>query len=246
MIIDFLFFAIAAYGFLLGFKAGVVKILLTGFSIFIGFVMAVRYTPEMNEILQDMFHIQSSFLPFVSLILAFLVSMIVIRILAQFLEAFLKSMDLDMFNQVAGGLLVSVVLLFLYSGMLWFLQKAEVISTKIEVIDEDWGKNHESNYRLIDPDETLILKDTPDSLYVHETLPMKDEAQDRQLAKTEREKSSYQNSISIKFVNLFLAQFDKFMHSMRDMTNTLWKDMQNMTKDNQDSDLEEEEEYFNN
>lgn len=235
MIIDFLFFAIAAYGFLLGFKAGVVKILLTGFSIFIGFVMAVRFTPNMNSFLQDMFLIQSSFLPFFSLILAFFVSMLVIRLLAQFLEAFLKSMDLDMFNQVAGGLLVSTVLLFLYSGMLWFLQKAEVISTKIEVIDPKWGKSHKSNYRLIDPEETLILKDTPDTLYVHETLPMQDESQDRWLLKTEREKSSYQNSITIKFVNIFLNQFDVFMHTMKDMVAKLWKDMQEMTKEQEEN-----------
>ena len=239
MIIDFLFFAIAAYGFLLGFKAGVLKILLTGFSIFIGFVLAVRYTPEMNEILEDMFHIKSSFLPFISLILSFLVSMIIIRVLAQLLEAFLKSMELDMFNQVAGGLLVSVVLLFLYSGILWFLQKAEVISTKIEVVDPEWGKNHESNYRLIDPEETLIIKDTPDYLHVKETLPLEDEPTDRELAKTEREKSSYQNSISIKFVNVFLEQFDKFMHSMRDMTTKLWQDMKDMTKEKKEAEAEE-------
>ncbi len=237
MIIDFLFFAIAAYGFFLGFKAGVVKILLTGFSIFIGFILAIRFTPDMNSFLQDMFLIKSPFLPFVSLILAFLASMIAIRVLAQFLEAFLKSMDLDLFNNVAGGLLVSAVLLFLYSGMLWFLQKAEVISTKIEVVDTEWGRSHESNYRLIDPEETLILKDTPDTLFVNETLPMEDEATNRWLLKTEREKSGYQNSISIKFVNIFLSQFDVFMHSIRDMTNNLWNDMKNITID------DDEEEY---
>jgi membrane protein required for colicin V production len=231
MIIDFLFVAIAAYGFVLGFKAGVVKILLTGFSVFIGFVLAIRFTPNMNEILQDMFLVKSPFLPFISLILAFLMAMIGIRILAQLLEGILKSMDLDKFNNVAGGLLVSIVLLFLYSGMLWFLQKAQVISTKIEVIDKEWGKKHESNYRLIDPEETLILKDTPDFLYVKETLPMEDEQTDRKLKKTEREKSSFQNSYSIKFVNIFLKQFDVFMHSMRDMTTNLWNDMINMMKE---------------
>ena len=231
MIIDFLFFAIAAYGFFLGFKAGVVKILLTGFSIFIGFVLAVRFTPNMNSVLQDMFLIKSPFLPFVALILTFLIAMLAIRILAQLLEAFLKSMDLDMFNNVAGGLLVSAVLLFLYSGMLWFFQKADVISTKIEVVDMEWGKNHESNYRLVDPEQTLILKDTPDTLFVHETLPQRDESEDRALLKTEREKSSYQNSYSIKFVNIFLRQFDVFMHSMRDMTTNLWNDMRNMIQE---------------
>ena len=115
--------------------------------------------------------------------------------------------------------------------MLWFFQKADVISTKIEVVDMEWGKNHESNYRLVDPEQTLILKDTPDTLFVHETLPQRDESEDRALLKTEREKSSYQNSYSIKFVNIFLRQFDVFMHSMRDMTTNLWNDMRNMIQE---------------
>jgi membrane protein required for colicin V production len=231
MIIDFVFFAIAAYGFLVGFKAGVVNILLTGFSIFSGFVLAVRFTSSMYVFLKDMFLLDSAILPFIAFILAFVFSMLIIRFMAEFLEVFLKSMGLDMFDQVAGGLLVSLVSLFLYSGMLWFLQKAEVISAKIEVIDEVWAKKNALNYRLINPDEILIVKDTPDSLHVFETLPFADEAIHRVLAKTPREKSSYHNSISIAVVNIFLYQFDKFMHSLRDMTNILWKDIKELTKD---------------
>ncbi len=228
MIIDILFVAILAYGFFLGYRAGIVKILLTFFSIFIGLFLAVQYTSEMNELIKDFFRLKGTFLPIVSFFMTFVVSMLGLRLFAQLLEAILKSMDLDFFNQITGGVVVASILLFLYSGMLWFLQKAEIISNDIEVIDRILGDPRDSYIRAIDPDNTVIIQDLPDTLCVLETLPNAEAEDYRYLQKASSEKTSYQSSRTIPFVNLFLEQFDVFMYTMQHMGENLKKEMKEL------------------
>lgn len=229
MIIDIIFASVFAYGFVLGYRAGVVKILLTGFSVLIGLFLAVKYTSDMNELIKDFFRLKGTFLPIVSFFMAFIASMLFIRLAAQILEAFLKTMDLDMFNQIAGGLVVASMLLFLYSGIIWFLQKAEIISNDIEVVDPKLGDRRNENIRAIDPDETVIIQDMPDTLCIFETLPNGESEEYRYLRKTERE-SNYQTSKTVPFINLFLQQFDVFMFTMQNMSKNLKEEMQELTE----------------
>lgn len=229
MIIDIIFATVFAYGFVLGYRAGVVKILLTGFSILIGLFLAVKYTSDMNELIKEFFRLKGAFLPIVSFFMAFIVSMLVIRLAAQLLEAFLKTMDLDMFNQIAGGLVVASMLLILYSGIIWFLQKAEIISNDIEVVDPVLGDKRNNSFRMVDPDKTVIIRDMPDTLYILETLPNGEAEEYRYLRKTERE-SNYQNSVTIPFINLFLQQFDLFMFTMQSMGQNLQEEMQELSE----------------
>jgi uncharacterized membrane protein required for colicin V production len=128
MVLDILFFLIAAYCFLLGYRKGVIQVLLAGFSILIGLVVAVQYTSEMNVFLIEFFQQNNQLMPFISFFFTFFVAMVVIRIAAQLAEAIFKTFELGAFNQIAGGFLAALAGLFLYSGILWFLIEADVLN----------------------------------------------------------------------------------------------------------------------
>lgn len=133
MVLDILFFLIAAYCFLLGYRKGVIKVLLAGFSILLGLVLAVRYTAEMNVFLIEFFQQNNKLMPFISFFFTFFVAMVAIRIAAQLAEAIFKTFELGAFNQIAGGFLAALAGLFLYSGILWFLLKADVLTEAAQV-----------------------------------------------------------------------------------------------------------------
>lgn len=132
MVIDIIFFAVAAYGFMLGYRKGVIQIVLTTFSVFIGFLLTVQFTPNMLNFLKDFFRMDSMMMPILAFVLTFIVSMVALRLLGQIGEAFFNSGNLGAFNQVAGGVLVSLFGLFLYSGVIWFLQKANIVEILTE------------------------------------------------------------------------------------------------------------------
>lgn len=225
MIIDIVFTIVAFVGFVLGFKAGVMKVLLVGFSLLIALILTLTFTPDTNQILKDFFRMNSTIMPFLAFILTFVLSIGFVKLMGEFLEAFLRSLELDLFNQVAGGLIVGLTGLFLYSGILWFLQKADIITAKIEVIDPVVGKVNNDYFRIIDPKETLIVKDSSTHIVISELFKDDEEPRLRTLQKTIREQSSYQNSKTIKFVNIFLEQFDIFMHAMQNLVINLWNEM---------------------
>lgn len=126
MIIDIIFVTIGLVGFVVGYRKGVIGIILSGFSVLIGFVLAVQYTGEMSLLLQDFFRINNNVLmPIVAFFFTFFVAMMGIRIAGQFSKSFFKSAG--NFNKIAGGLLVGLIGLFLYSGIIWFLMVGEVI-----------------------------------------------------------------------------------------------------------------------
>ena len=132
MVIDILFFAIGAYGFILGYRKGVIQMVLTTFSVFVGFLLTVQYTPNMLDFLRDFFRMDSMMMPVLAFLLTFIVSMVALRLLGQIGEVFFNSGNLGAFNQVAGGLLIAILGLFLYSGVIWFLQKANIIEVLTE------------------------------------------------------------------------------------------------------------------
>lgn len=132
MVIDILFFSIAAYGFSLGYRKGVIQLVLTTFSVFVGFLLTVQYTPNMLNFLRDFFRMDSMMMPILAFVLTFILSMVALRLAGQIGEAFFNSGNLGAFNQVAGGVLIALLGLFLYSGVIWFLQKADIIEVLTE------------------------------------------------------------------------------------------------------------------
>ena len=126
MVIDGIFAVVAVIGFGIGYQFGVFRIILSGFSVLLALVVAVQYTAETSVLLQDFFRMKSVLMPFIAFVFSFFVALLGIRLVGQLASGFFKSSD--EVNKIAGGLLIGVIGLFLYSGVIWFLTVAEIIN----------------------------------------------------------------------------------------------------------------------
>ncbi len=127
MIIDILFLLIAGYGFYSGYQDGILKTVFKVFSIFIGFLIAVKFTTVTTKFLQDSLHSTSPLLFPVGFIITLLIIMYLIRYLATLLTKVLEAAHVNIINQIAGGALMSLLFTLIYSVVLWFCVYTKMI-----------------------------------------------------------------------------------------------------------------------
>lgn len=128
MIIDILFLIIAGWGFYQGFTRGIIKTVFTVFSIVFGLLVAFKLSPAATRFIETAFGTDSPFTFIAGFLLAFFLTMIVIRLTAQFLEKSLEAANINVINKFAGGLLLVSLYTFIYSILLWFSDKSHIIT----------------------------------------------------------------------------------------------------------------------
>lgn len=127
MIIDIFFAVVAAWGFYLGFSRGIIKTIFTILSVVFGLIMAVRFGPQVTNLLERT--LSDNPLMFIAgFLLTFVGVMMIIRLLANFLEGALQTAHINFVNQFIGGLVTAAFFTLLLSGLLWFSDKAQLIS----------------------------------------------------------------------------------------------------------------------
>ncbi len=107
------------YGFYLGFSNGIIKTVFTVISILIGLTAAVRLSPATTQFLTTAFNDDSAPWFFVSVILTFVIIMVVIRLFARGLEGILESININIINQLAGGMLLGGIFTLIYSYIIF-------------------------------------------------------------------------------------------------------------------------------
>ena len=121
MIIDFLLLVFSVFGFYIGYSKGIIKSIVSILSISLGIVAALRLSPTITDFLKDTFDERGPLMLVAGVILTFLLTMTVLRILGRGLEGMLKAANINFINQVLGGALMAAVIVFLYSAVLWFV-----------------------------------------------------------------------------------------------------------------------------
>ncbi|MCB9283761.1 MAG: CvpA family protein [Lewinellaceae bacterium] len=120
MVIDIICVIAAIYGFYVGFTKGIIRTVFNVLSIFLGVLGAFKFAPAATKFLETAFGSDNPLMFLAGFLLSFVVTMILIRMLARGLEGVLKTANVNVLNQAAGGVLLSVVMVFLYSLLLWF------------------------------------------------------------------------------------------------------------------------------
>ena len=120
MVIDIICVIAAIYGFYVGFTKGIIRTIFNVLSIFLGVLGAFKFAPAATKFLETAFGSDNPLMFLAGFLLSFVVTMIFIRMLARGLEGVLKTANINVLNQAAGGVLLSVVMVFLYSLLLWF------------------------------------------------------------------------------------------------------------------------------
>ena len=127
MIIDIIFAVAAAWGFYIGFSRGIVKTIFTVLSIVFGLVMAFRFSPQVTSLLETLFT-KNPLMFIAGFLVTFVGTMMLIRLFARFLEGALQTANINFVNQTIGGLFMAAIFTLLYSGLLWFGDKSQLIS----------------------------------------------------------------------------------------------------------------------
>ena len=103
MVIDIIFFFMAIFGFYMGFTRGIIKTVFTVLSLLFGVVAAIKFGPSLTRFLESAFDYSNPLMFFAGLILAFMLTLILIRTLASGLEGVLQSANINIINKVGRG-----------------------------------------------------------------------------------------------------------------------------------------------
>ena len=127
MVIDLMFFIFAGFGFWMGFNRGIISTVFSIFSYFFGAIIAIKFADGMPRFLQTTFNDDSPLYYIAGLLLSFVLAMFLIRMLARGLENMFKAGNINVINQFFGGLLLSTVLVVLFSFLVRFGNEARMI-----------------------------------------------------------------------------------------------------------------------
>lgn len=135
MVIDIIFAAAAIWGFYLGFSRGIIKTIFTILSVVFGLMIAFRFGPDITVLLERT--VSDNALMFIAgFLLTFVLTMVGIRLFANFLEGALESANINFINQIIGGFFMAGLIVLVYSMLLWFGDRSRLIedATKAESI----------------------------------------------------------------------------------------------------------------
>ncbi|MFM2267535.1 MAG: hypothetical protein RL757_976 [Bacteroidota bacterium] len=127
MLIDTVFVAVAAYGFYLGFSEGIVKTVFSVLSIFLGIIAAFKFAPAAKHFLETAFKSQNPLWFAAGFVMMFFIARFLINMIASFLTQTLEWTHINLFNQLAGGTLLTTVFILMYSYVIWFADTARLI-----------------------------------------------------------------------------------------------------------------------
>ena len=132
MIIDILFAIAFGYGFLTGYSKGILETVFKIFGYLIGVVAAIKFALPIQRILEDAFDTENPAMYIVGLVLSFLLTMMIVRFIANVIENLLEKANINIINQIFGGMLVSGFMVLIYSLLLYFAKASNLIDRETE------------------------------------------------------------------------------------------------------------------
>ncbi len=130
MIIDILFLIIAGWGFYQGYSRGIIKTVFTVFSIVFGLMVAFKFSPAATRFIETAFHSNSPLNFLAGFLLSFVLTMLIIRMTAQFFEKTLQAANINAINKFAGGVLLGAIYTLIFTLLLWFGEQSHIITAE--------------------------------------------------------------------------------------------------------------------
>ncbi len=151
MVVDIIFVIVLLTGFYLGFARGIIQTVFTVLSLLFGLMAAFKFAPATTNFLETTFKSNNPLMFLAGFLLSFVVTMVLIRMIARFLEGALKTANINVINKLAGGVLLSAVMVLLFSVLLWFGDQARMIdaATKRESLTYSYLEQYPSQIMLV-------------------------------------------------------------------------------------------------
>ena len=149
MVVDIIFVIVLLTGFYMGFSKGIIQTVFTVLSLLFGLMAAFKFSDATTQFLETTFNTDNPLMFVAGFLLSFVVVMIIIRMIARFLEGVLKTVNINIINQMAGGVLLSGVMILLFSVLLWFADQARMIDpqTKADSYSYPYIKNYPTHLK---------------------------------------------------------------------------------------------------
>ena len=130
MVFDILFVVAIGLGFWWGYQKGIIYSLFSLAAYFIGIIAALKFSYVLVKFLQGTISIGPRGIAIVAFVLVFILIVLLVRLIAWVLEQILKSFSLNLVNQLIGGVIFSLISLYILCVGIWFLNKWDIIPAK--------------------------------------------------------------------------------------------------------------------
>lgn len=126
MVFDILFLVFIAVGFYQGYKNGIIYSIFSILGWFLGIVAALKFSYMMVSLLHGFANLSPKTLAIIAFILVLALVVGLMKLIAWGLEQILKSFSMNLFNQIFGGILHSLVGLYVLCVFIWFMNRLDV------------------------------------------------------------------------------------------------------------------------
>ena len=129
MIIDVICLIFLAYGFWVGFSRGIISTVLVLSSYIFGILAAMKFGPIMSDMLFGWFPALTKGGSFIlGAIVVFFLTLVLFRIIAKGLTGLLETVNINIINQILGGILSGLFFTFIFSGLVYFGDQSRIIT----------------------------------------------------------------------------------------------------------------------
>ena len=143
MSIDILFLGAAAWGFMLGFKEGIVNTVFRTLSIFLALMAAFKFSPYVTEVLEKSFEIYNPLMFIAGFVLCYLLTTWVLRFAGNFVTQTMEATHVNLPNQIIGGGVLAGIFTILFSILVWFADGARLLTPEVKL--------GSMSYRILEP-----------------------------------------------------------------------------------------------
>ena len=127
MVFDILFLVFIGLGFYAGYRKGFIYSIFSLLGWFLGLIAALKFSYLILNFLHAYVHLSPKMLAILAFVIIFIMVLLIFRIVGWALENLLKTFSLNLPNQILGGLVHSLVGLYVLCVLIWFLDKLDVI-----------------------------------------------------------------------------------------------------------------------
>jgi membrane protein required for colicin V production len=173
MIIDILCILFAIFGFMWGFRKGIVHTLMWVLAILIGVAATLKLSPLVITFLESVMNQQSVLVVILGFILTFVVVFIIMRVIEKLILKALKAIKLRKLDKIIGGVFMGTFFVLCFSVILWFLDSGKLLanSAKEQSISYVYLKPLPEKGKNLVKNLTPLFKD-----FWHKTMDAMDKA----------------------------------------------------------------------
>lgn len=145
MSIDIIFLIILLIAVFKGLQRGLIVAVFSVLALIIGLAAAIKLSVVVAEYLEDSMNVSAKWLPILSFILVFIIVILLVKWIASLLQAAIDFAWLGWINKLGGVLLYAAIYTAIFSVVLFYLTKADVIKpaaiadSKTYSFIEPWG-----------------------------------------------------------------------------------------------------------